>query len=239
MTTVWSKLVDAAPEEAEHLGARARVEVAGGLVGEDDLGSAGQGARTRHPLLLAAGELARAVAQTVAQADRVDDGVEPLLVGLAAGDVQGQRDVLQRGQRRHQVERLEDEADAVAAQLGEPLVVERGQLGVADVDRAGGGGVETGDTVHEGRLAGAGRPHDRGELAAGEVDGDAVEGADLRVAFAVDLARSRRALAEPWARGQRWWSRGSPRASASASSLGNVGRPAVAGVHPDRTRTPP
>ena len=61
---------------------------------------------------------------------------EPVRVGLAAGEHQRQRDVLQRGQRRHQVERLEDEADAVAAQLGELLVVERAEVGVADEDVA-------------------------------------------------------------------------------------------------------
>ena len=43
----------------------------------------------------------------------VDDVVEPSLVGLAAGELHRQRDVLDRGQRRHQVERLEDEAEPV------------------------------------------------------------------------------------------------------------------------------
>ena len=38
--------------------------------------------------------------------------------------------------RRQQVERLEDEADLVATQQGERLVVERGDLGVAEVDLA-------------------------------------------------------------------------------------------------------
>ena len=37
-----------------------------------------------------------------------------------------------RGQRRQQVERLEDEADLVPAQLGQLLVLERAELGLAD-----------------------------------------------------------------------------------------------------------
>ena len=57
---------------------------------------------------------------------------EPLAVRLATGERQRQRDVLDRGERRHEVERLEDEADAVAAQLGELAVVERAEVGVAD-----------------------------------------------------------------------------------------------------------
>ena len=59
-----------------------------------------------------------------ARLDRVDDAAVPLGVGLAAGDRQRQQDVLLRGQRRHQVVGLEDEADLVAAQLGERLVLQ-------------------------------------------------------------------------------------------------------------------
>ena len=116
----------------EDLGAGAAVEVAGGLVGEDDLRPAGEGPGHGDALLLAAGELARAVLQAVAEADGVDDLVEPRLVGLAAGQVHRERDVLEGGERRHQVEGLEDEADPVPPQLGERLVVERGEVGVAD-----------------------------------------------------------------------------------------------------------
>ena len=108
-------------------------------------------------------------------------------VGLAAGEVHRERDVLEGGERRHQVERLEDEADPVAAQLGELLVVERGEVDVADEDLAVGEVVEPGEGVHQRRLAGARRAHDGGEAAGGELDVDAVEGADGAVALAVDL----------------------------------------------------
>ena len=54
------------------------------------------------------------------------------VVGLPAGEVDRQRDVLQRGERRDQVERLEHEADLLAAQLGELLVVQRAELDAAD-----------------------------------------------------------------------------------------------------------
>ena len=64
----------------------------------------------------------------------VDDLVEPVGVDPAAGEAGGQLDVLGRGERRDQVERLEHEADAVPTQLGELAVVERGQVGVADED---------------------------------------------------------------------------------------------------------
>ena len=50
------------------------------------------------------------------------DLVDPRLVGLAAGEVDRQGDVLAGGERRQQVERLEHEADLLAAQDGELLV---------------------------------------------------------------------------------------------------------------------
>ena len=82
--------------------------------------------RARHgdALLLAAGELGRAVREAVAQADALDQLVEPLLVDLAAGERQREQDVLLGGEDRHEVEGLEDEAEPVAAQLRERLVAE-------------------------------------------------------------------------------------------------------------------
>jgi len=52
-------LVNGAAQEPEHLPGRARVEVAGRLIGEDQLGPAISARATSHTLLLAAGELAR------------------------------------------------------------------------------------------------------------------------------------------------------------------------------------
>ena len=55
-----AELVDGLAHEVEDLGAGLRVEVAGRLVGEDDVGPAGQGPGHGDPLLLAARQLARA-----------------------------------------------------------------------------------------------------------------------------------------------------------------------------------
>ena len=92
-----------------------------------------------------------------------------------------------RRERRYQVERLEDEAEPVTAQLRELLVVERGEVDVADEHLALGQVVEPGEGVHQRRLAGARRAHDGGEAAGVELDVDGVEGADDAVALAVGL----------------------------------------------------
>src|SRR4028118_1114986 len=98
MTTVWpvsrtllrSRASTSAPARASGVaggaapagrvgrgGAGAGVEVAGGLVGEDDVGAGQQRPGDRHPLLLAAGELRRAAPQPLARGERAGPGVAP------------------------------------------------------------------------------------------------------------------------------------------------------------------
>ena len=117
----------------------------------------GERARHRDALLLAARELRGPMRAPVAEADRRDQPLDPLGVGLHAGDRERQHDVLLRRQHRDQVEELEDEAELVAAQLGERGVVEPGDLRAVERDRARGRPVEPGEDVHQGRLARARR----------------------------------------------------------------------------------
>ena len=178
-----AELVDRPPQQRQHLLAGPGVQVAGRLVGEHHGGLGHQRPRNRHALLLAAGQLGRPVRQAVAEVDRAHELVEQLGVAVAPGDRQRQADVLLRAQHRQQVEELEDEADLVAPQLGQALVVEVGDLLAGDPDRALGGPVEPGQHVHQGGLARARRAHDGREAALGEVDRDAVEGVDGGVAL--------------------------------------------------------
>ena len=110
-----AELLHGAAHERQDLGAGARVEVAGGLVGEHDLRLRREGAAHRHALLLTAGQLARAVLEAVGEADGVDHRLQPRVIGLPAGERERERDVLERGQRRYEVEGLEDEAHLLAA----------------------------------------------------------------------------------------------------------------------------
>ena len=67
MTIVWRRSSTAGPHEREDLGAAAAVEVAGGLVREDDRRPADERPGHGHPLLLAAGQLGRPVAEAGAR----------------------------------------------------------------------------------------------------------------------------------------------------------------------------
>ena len=99
-----------------------RVQVARRLVGQDDRRIVGERAGDRDALLLPAGQLRRIVVRAIGQADllqqlpRAGGGVAP------AGNLHRHQHVLERGQRRHQVEELEDEPDLLAAQTGEAVL---------------------------------------------------------------------------------------------------------------------
>jgi hypothetical protein len=97
-------VVDGVAQEAEQLASRARVEVAGRLVGKDDLGVAEQRPGRGHPLLLTARELIGTMAEATGQAGHLHHLVDPAHVGLATGDGKREHDVVERCERRHQVE---------------------------------------------------------------------------------------------------------------------------------------
>ena len=188
-----AEVVDRVPQQAQDLVGRLGVQVAGRLVGEHHRRAVDQ--RTRHgdALLLAAGQLGRAVRQAIAEPDGGDQRVVPLLVGLLAGQRERQDDVLLGGEDRYEVEGLEDEAETIAAQPREALVVEMSELVAVDDDGAGARLVEPGEQVHERGLAGAGRAHDRGELAAWEAGRDVAEGVHCSLALPVDARELSRA----------------------------------------------
>jgi len=130
-----------------------RVRVARGRIGEDEVRPVDQRPGTRHPLLLAAGQLTGTVRQPVADTQLFHQVVEPFLVHLGAREGNGQGDVLGRGQRRDEVEGLEDEADLVTAQPGEPGVVKPSDVLATHERLPRSRPVETRHAVHQRRLA--------------------------------------------------------------------------------------
>ena len=69
---------DRGASQLEELGGRLRVEVAGRLVGEDQLGPGHHRPGGRDPLLLATGQLRRAVAQAVGDAEARHERAQPV-----------------------------------------------------------------------------------------------------------------------------------------------------------------
>jgi len=61
--------------------------------------------------------------QAIADVQLIHQMVEPGRVDLGSGEIDRQHDVLPGRERGHKIERLEDEADVVAAQLSEAGVV--------------------------------------------------------------------------------------------------------------------
>jgi hypothetical protein len=115
-------------QDLHDLDAGPAVQVAGGLVGQDQLGLVHEGPRDGHPLLLAAGELVGSVVGAAAQPDRLEEGAGPAMAlgGWPVFPVvdEGQLHVLEGGRPGQQVEALEDEADRPIAQDGAAIAVE-------------------------------------------------------------------------------------------------------------------
>lgn len=154
------------------------VQRAGRFVSEQDARAGDEGARQRHALLLAAGQLARVVAGAMGQADLRQHLVHPRAV-LAPGQLQRQRDVLGGGQCRQQVEALEHEADLARAQLGPCFFIKTAQILAGQFDAAAAGQVQPGQQAEQGGLAGTGGADDGRAGAFMDGQGDVVQYVDF------------------------------------------------------------
>ena len=130
-----------------------------------------QGAGQGDALLLAAGEAVGEGLGAIQQAHGLQQRLGALADLGRAGPVQLQRQhhVLPHGERRDQVEELEDEADVAAAKEGALAVVQRRQLLPAQPQPAAVGPVDAAEQVEQGALAAAAAAQDGDELALGEL----------------------------------------------------------------------
>ena len=139
-------------EQVEHDFLVLLVEVAGGLIGQNQLRVVDQRAGHAHALLLAAGELAGQVVGAVLQADLFQR-----LHGLLLIDhrmvVLGHHHVFHGGQVRNQIELLEHQSDEVLAHVGQLRGVQVLQLAAFQLHGALGGRVHAANHVHQRGLA--------------------------------------------------------------------------------------
>ena len=103
-------------EQAQHVLAGLAVQVAGGLVGQDDGRLGNQRPRDGHPLLPAAGKLVGEGVQPVLQAQQLHNLAKEGLVGAGTGEAQREQDVFPDGQGGDEVKVLVDKADLAAAE---------------------------------------------------------------------------------------------------------------------------
>ncbi len=110
-----------AREKRHHRVSVLAVESRSRLVGEDDRGFGGDGTGNGHTLLLTAREVARVIVKALAEPHFTQHflGAARGLIALAADDVEGDANVLERSQRREQIVGLEDEAYVLAAHFRE------------------------------------------------------------------------------------------------------------------------
>src|SRR5690606_3719220 len=133
------------------------VEISGRLVGEQDPRLVDERARERDALLLAARELRRIMIEPAAQAHALEQRRGPRRDVAVAAQLERHLYVLERGQRRQELERLKDEADVIAPETGPLVLGQRREIGAVDRDRAAARRVEAREEPEKRCLAAARR----------------------------------------------------------------------------------
>ena len=164
-------------EELHDLFALDGVKIAGGLIGQDELGILDDRARDADELLLAAGELTGEeifFADDIEAVEGVADEAGPLLVrDIFVGE--GDFEIFVNGEVVDEVVGLEDEADVVFVELVALLGVEFVNGLIEEQIFAGPGAVEHAEDAEEGGLPCPGGTHEGNELAGLDLKGDAAK----------------------------------------------------------------
>ena len=129
-----------------------------------------QRAGNRHALLFAARELRRIVMHAIAQPDFAHERIRASSRVLHTGNLHRHEHVLERGERRQQVEELEDDPDLLAAEPGERLLAERRDVDPVEPDVARGGRVQAGDEPEQRGFAAPRRASDGDRAATGDLE---------------------------------------------------------------------
>src|SRR5437879_7194338 len=108
-----SELFVQALHDLEHLCGGVAVEIAGGLVCEQECGIGDDGAGDGYALLLSSGELFRQMVNSVSQANQRERSHHMIatLILVQFGQQKRQLDIFEGGENRDQIECLEDVAD--------------------------------------------------------------------------------------------------------------------------------
>ena len=179
-------------QEPQDLVGGGAVEIAGGLIADQERGIGDDGARDGDTLLLPARQLLRLVAGAVREADQRERDPRPALPlgGRQIGEQQRQLHVPLRRQRGQQVVELEDEAHVRGAPGGQLAPGQAIDAPALHDDDPAGRRVEPADQIQERGLAGSRWAHQRHEVALGDVEVDAVQRLDPLASAAIDLGHA-------------------------------------------------
>ena len=148
------------------------VEIAGGLVGEDQFWLIDQRARDGHALLFAAGKLRGKMREAVAESDAAQGFGGLRFIGDAV-EILREHHVFERGEIRDEMKLLEDEADFFGAIADHLVFAEFREIGAVDDHAAGSERVEAAENIDQRGFAGAGRAHERDPFAGVDVEAKA------------------------------------------------------------------
>src|SRR6516165_947100 len=177
-------------EQVQHLARHQGIEVAGRLVREQECRVPGDGARDGDALLLPAGELRGHVPGARGEPDQLERAADALApVGAAQAAVaQRHLHVVIDVEVGDEVEALEDETDALIAQLRTLVVGERPHVPALEQVAAGVKLLEQPRYVEEGGLARSRGPGDRHELPRRHLEREPAQRVRLDEVGTVDLA---------------------------------------------------
>ncbi len=144
-------------EEVHDLRTGGKIEIAGGLVSEDEGGPRAERSGDCHSLLLAARELAREMRLAMRQPDLGKGSARGVEDVVMVEEFERQRHVLDRCHGGHEVEGLEDDTDIGGTKPGEAVLVQPGEIGAEHRYAAFGGMLEPGDDHEQRRFARAAR----------------------------------------------------------------------------------
>ena len=155
-------------QQFQHMLAVLGVEIAGGLVGQQNGRPHHEGARQGHALLLAARKLDGVMIAAIQQADAFEQfaGALGTVDAVAAGQFIRQQNIFFGRQGGQQMVGLKNEADFAAAQQRHAVFIQAGDVLAIQNDPARSGRIEAGQKAQQRALAAARRSHDGDEFAA-------------------------------------------------------------------------
>src|ERR1043166_8459011 len=169
-----------------------RVQITGGLVGDDQPGVSHQGPGNGRALFLAPGELFGQVFAPVGQTDEFKGRVALLTPssGAEMGQEQRQLHVLESRQNRDEIEGLEDKPHVLIPPIGQVRFTEPGEIDILHLAGAAGRPINACDDVKQRGFARAGRSHEGQEFALPNVERDVPQRDDMDLSLSVYFRQS-------------------------------------------------